>query len=126
MQIRQIACMTCADQHAVLLMVRVEVRSRGRKGWIAFANLVQVDSILTRLQILEGKLDEQTAAGLHQVGGADGITFLVLDLGMSHEARFGAHCGRKSGEQNTRAEKLHSNTSVHHESPFAISMVVNN
>jgi hypothetical protein len=117
--------MAFAHQHAVLLMVGVEVRACGRKGLVASTYLMQVNRMLTRLHVLKGELDEQAAAGLHQVGGSDEIAFLILDLRMSREALFGANRWRKSREQNARADKFHSNQRIHHGPPFGASISMN-
>src|SRR5262249_6934396 len=104
-----------------LVMVRIEVCSRGRKRWIAFPNLVQVHGVLTRLDALQSKLDEQPAAGFHQLSSSDVTTFLVLELRLRHKARFGAICRNKRREQQARAEELQSHQSVHHGPPFVAS-----
>ena len=70
MEVRQITRVRASREHAVGVLFRVEMRTRGRERGLAFADRMNVNGVLPRLQILDCHLDEESAGCLDEVGGA--------------------------------------------------------
>src|SRR5262245_56634909 len=92
--------MTFAREDAVLLMVRIEMRPRGReRRRIAFADCMDMNGVLAGRQVLDVDLHQQTAGGLHQISTTDIISLLVLDLRVDDGTRLGSSRDNESAEQ---------------------------
>ena len=83
-QIRHVAGMALARHHAVLVVARIEMRPGGFKRRLAFADGMNVESVLAGRQPLELKLDQNASRRLHQVDIADRLAAGILELGVGH------------------------------------------
>jgi hypothetical protein len=80
MEIRQIACVMAVGRHySMLLSARVEVTASTSERWFAFANAMDMESVLPRWQTLDRKLDQDTGRSLHQCCAADVLAARVLE-----------------------------------------------
>jgi hypothetical protein len=112
-QVRQIAGMAITGQHAVLVIARVEVRTGRLKRGLAFADRVDVHGVLAGLLILDGYLDQNAALGLREIGGADRLAALVLEVGVGDLRRLRTGGERKAGDQRGGAGKFPSVETFH-------------
>ena len=84
---------------AVLLLSGIEVRTRGREGWLAFADAMHVESVLARRQAFKRKIEPDARTRLRELDGADVFAVRGLDLGRRGQRRCRRGLSRVAGSQ---------------------------
>src|SRR5262249_58927705 len=107
LRVRKRAGVASAREHAMLVLVGIEVRPRRFERRLALADRMDVHGVLTGLQAFEHELDQESAGRLHQVGAADECPVLVLELRVADHRRLSIRRQREASEQQTRADDLH-------------------